>query len=94
VRIFDFVSDWWISMLAPPGYAKMTSTPSRSSASTIMSRPNMAAPISARFAVDLTARGVVADFLGGVVLLMMLLGCGGRRRLTKNPRPFPAVGFC
>src|SRR5436190_18929309 len=39
-------------MLAPPGYAKMTSTPSRSRASTRMSRPNMAAPTSARARVD------------------------------------------
>src|ERR1039458_2340838 len=24
VRIFDLVSDWWISMLAPPGYARIS----------------------------------------------------------------------
>src|SRR5262245_5829738 len=48
VRILDLVSDWWISMLAPPGYANSTSTPSRSRASTRMSRPGMRGPTSAR----------------------------------------------
>ena len=38
------VSAWWISMLAPPGYAKTLPTPSRSSACTSMSAPLRGAP--------------------------------------------------
>ncbi|KAJ0613844.1 hypothetical protein HanIR_Chr02g0055881 [Helianthus annuus] len=35
----DRVSAWWISKVAPPGYAKTFVTPSRSSASTRTSDP-------------------------------------------------------
>jgi hypothetical protein len=35
----DLVSAWWISMEAPPGYAKTSVTPSLSSASTSISAP-------------------------------------------------------
>ncbi len=47
VRIFfERVSAWCIAMLAPPGYAKIVVTPSRSSASTRMSAPVMVGPSS------------------------------------------------
>src|ERR1035437_4180658 len=71
-RVFECVSDWWISMLAPPGYAKMTATPSRCSASTKMSRPNIAGPTSARLAADL-----VFAFADSDVLLIVLSWVAG-----------------
>src|ERR1035437_4307828 len=89
VRIFDLVSDWWISMLAPPGYAKITSQPSRSSASTKMSRPNIAGPTSARLADDFAGFA----FADSVVLLMVLLVCGGAAKGNKKPTAVASRGF-
>src|SRR5579859_2443981 len=64
-------------MLAPPGYAKITSTPSRSSASTRMSRPNIGGPTSARlwavFSVRAAGRAAVFFSAFAVVLLIGLL---------------------
>src|SRR5215831_9470445 len=54
VRIFfDRVSAWWISMLAPPGYAKIVSTPSRSRHATRISLPDIIGPRSVCFAAAL-----------------------------------------
>src|ERR1041385_1534833 len=57
----------------------MTSTPSRSRASTRMSRPSMAGPTSARLAAVVRGAAAAADFFfvaDSVVLLMALFGCG------------------
>ena len=76
-------------MLAPPGYAKMTSTPSRSRASTKMSRPNMVLPTSARFAFDFFLE---AD---SVVLLIVLFGYGrhdvGQQKTHSRYQPWVLV---
>src|ERR1039457_558884 len=89
VRIFDLVSDWGISILAPPGYAKITSTPARSRASTKMSRPNRAGPTSARG----LAAGLVFAFADAVVLLMVSIICGDAAKGNKKPTALSAVGF-
>ena len=87
-------------MLAPPGYAKIHSTPSRSSACTRMSLPRIRGPISPRW-ISLLAAAPVAVAAGiSVVLLILLLllfdfrPICARGPITKNPRPFPAVGSC
>src|ERR1700744_5611986 len=64
VRIVDFVSAWWNSMLAPPGYAKMASTPSRSRQAMTISLPFMAGATSGR----LRAGGFL---MASMVLLML-----------------------
>src|SRR6266576_3634956 len=70
----------------------MTSTSSRSRASTRISRPNMAAPTSARFAGDLPCAAFF--FVISVVLLMLLfLLCGWRRGPNKKPTTVSSRGF-
>src|ERR1700757_2572375 len=44
--LFDRVNAWWIGILAPPGYAKITSTPSRSRLATRISAPFIVSPRS------------------------------------------------
>lgn len=70
----------------------MTSTPARSRASTKISRPNISGPTSALPAED--AFVVFLVFAVAFVLLIRSMFCGRRSRVTKNPRPFPAVGCC
>src|SRR5262245_39439834 len=78
-------------MLAPPGYAKMTSTPSRSRASTRMSRPNINGP-------TLPEAALAAGFfdLADVALLMSLswLMAGASLGPTdKKPTTVASRGF-
>src|SRR5665213_4266247 len=67
----------------------MTSQPSRSRASTKMSRPNMAGPTSARRTGDFAGFA----FADSVVLLMGLLGCGGAAKGNKKPTAVASRGF-
>src|SRR5688572_22887195 len=69
----------------------MVSTPSRSRQATMISQPIMAGPTSARS----VRSGALAVFGVAIFFVFVLIRVfGRRRRLTKNPRPFPAVGFC
>src|SRR5882672_7320242 len=78
----------------------MTSTFARSSASTKMSRPNIDGPTSVLAgAVDLARVAAFLVFAMAVVVVFILLirsfgFPASRSQVTKNPRPFPAVGSC
>src|SRR5262245_41179676 len=74
-------------MLAPPGYAKIASTPSRSRAATRISLPSMGGPNSARA----EAEGFLLLAVNVVLLIVLLIATGSHGQ-TKNPRPLPAVG--
>jgi hypothetical protein len=64
VRILSVrARDWWSSCEAPPGYAKMASTPSRMRHSTTQSEPFISLPISAWG----NEEGEVDDFIGAEV---------------------------
>src|SRR5580658_6999495 len=84
-------------MLAPPGYAKMTSTPSRSRASTRMSRPNLTGPTSARCRSTGRAGALAVDFFfAGAVSVVLLITsyyfkAGGMG--NKNPTTVASRGF-
>src|SRR5262245_29007827 len=89
VRIFlDFVRAWCSSMLAPPGYAKIASTPSRSSAATRISLPSMGGPSSAR-----TEAAGLFLLAVNVVLLIVLPDCDRQSRANKKPTTVASRGF-
>src|SRR5262245_22403906 len=67
----------------------MTSTPSRSKASTRISRPGIKGPTSA-----LAGVAVVFLFFAAVLILFIVFCLAGGRGRRKNPRPLPAVGDC
>ena len=71
--IFERVSAWCIAMLAPPGYAKIVVTPSRSSAWTRMSAPLMVGPSS-----PLLEGACVAEVAGFVDVLIVWLWKNGQ----------------
>src|SRR5262249_45137046 len=82
-------------MLAPPGYAKIVSTPSRSRHATRISLPDIAGPRSALWAAGFFAISVV-------LLISFLAVCGwplwfrraGYRGCTKKPTTaFASRGF-
>ena len=63
VRIFfERVRDWWSIMLAPPGYAKMVSTPACSRAWTSRSQP-IVAGLSLDLALAFFVEVLVLDWL-------------------------------
>src|SRR5215472_10873717 len=64
-------------MLAPPGYAKMVSTPSRSRHATSISLPDIVGPSSARLADDFFAVFIICVFTAFVA--------GRRRGCRKKP---------
>src|SRR5215471_4473082 len=64
-------------MLAPPGYAKMVSTPSRSRQATRISLPDIVGPSSARLA---------DDFFAVFIICVLIAFVAGRRRgCRKKP---------
>jgi len=69
-------------MLAPPGYANMVSTPSRSSAATRISLPDIAGPISAFFFCTV--------FFCVIILVRVF---GRSRRHKKTHSRFSSRGF-
>src|SRR5881397_2577498 len=81
-------------MLAPPGYAKIVSTPSRSRQATMISQPNIAGPTSARSVCLVSIFGAAVFF---VLVFIFVIGC--QPRANKKPtvvtlRRSPAVGCC
>src|SRR4051812_3817175 len=75
-------------MLAPPGYAKIVSTPSRSRQATRISLPDIVGPTSARFVAG-------AFLLDSVVLFMRFCGFDWVAADHKKTHDrLPAVGFC
>src|SRR3954469_2880831 len=72
-------------MLAPPGYAKICSTPSRSRARTRMSQPFIGPPTSARGFVN------VFFFASVFVLIFPLFGGAGRGEQKTHDRFQPCV---
>src|SRR5215471_19101964 len=70
-------------MLAPPGYAKITSTPSRSSAATRISAPFIVSPLSGLGCGTLADSRVVEVFIDRVVHYTGLMPVG---QLVENGR--------
>src|SRR5262249_16306646 len=72
-------------MLAPPGYAKIVSTPSRSRHATRISLPDIAGPRSALWAAGFFAISVVLliSFLA-VLWLAPVVSQGGQSRVHKK----------
>src|SRR5437899_2876634 len=68
-------------MLAPPGYAKMVSTPSRSRQATRISLPDITGPISARLCAGVCLVAVC------VVLLISALPFGLALNALQGTRP-------
>src|SRR5581483_4051330 len=73
-------------MLAPPGYAKIVSTPSRSRQATRISLPDIAGPTSGRPAADL--RGFSADVFFAlsvaILLICVCVAASGAGKIKKT----------